>query len=69
METLLSIFTWGLPCSWHKAALLYVMGLRILVDAVAVALQGEVSLLEVELLEILDVGELDSVQMSEGSWY
>ena len=41
METLLSIFTWDLPCSWLKAALLHVMGnlgFRILVDVMKVAL-------------------------------
>ena len=69
METLLSVFTWGLPCSQLKAASLYVMGnlgLRILIDVMEVVLWGVVSLLEVELLEMLAVGELDSVDIDLG---
>ena len=63
MEMLLSVFTWGLLCSWFKAALLYVvgnLGLWPPIDAVEQALWGEVSLLEVELL---DIRESDSVQV------
>ena len=55
MEMLLSVFTWVLPCSQLKAASLYVMGnlgLRILVDLVEQVLWVEVSLLEVESLDI-----------------
>ena len=66
METLLSIFNCGLPCSQLKAASLYVigkLGLKILVDGVEQALQGEVLLMEVELLNIR---EFDSVEVEQG---
>ena len=65
MEMLLNVFTCGLSCSWLMAASLYAMGnlcLSITVDAVEVVLWGEVSLLGVESLESLDIGEHDSTE-------